>query len=330
METVLGYISSMEFWRARRSRASTLSLLKRRKEPSNFRAYTNDGAKPGPDDIQRVERMGFEHSAPVHLIVPDVSLRVRRAHLTCSVFDRRIPSPAFVEVGNGTFVMSPEACFLQEAKTAHFEALVETGFELCGTYRMPATSEGEAQYDQPPLTSIEALRAFIARAGRIAGVDAARKAVPHILPGSASPKESQLAMICCLPGRLGGYGLPQPKLNYPIAVSEKARGRNVGRTCRCDLFWPDAGLDVEYDSHLHHAGGAEQVKDSARRTALAYENILVISVTSEQLHTRTEMDKVANAIAKQLGCRLRTRAVDWEIKHIKLRSRILNGGDRLR
>lgn len=144
-----------------------------------------------------------------------------------------------------------------------------------------------------------------------------------MLPNSESPKESQLSILSSFPGRLGGYGFPQPTLNRPVHISEKARGRDVGRTCRCDLFWPDAKLDVEYDSRLHHAGSAEQAKDSARRTALAYAGILVITVTSEQLHMRSEMDKVAHAMAKRLGRRCRSRSSDWELNQIRLRSQLL-------
>ena len=177
--------------------------------------------------------------------------------------------------------------------------------------------------DQLPLTSTSKLQSFLSRARNLNGVDTARKAVPHILPNSESPKESQLSILSSFPGRLGGYGFPQPTLNHPVRISEKARGRNVGGTCRCDLFWPDAKLDVEYDSRLHHAGEAEQEKDSARRTALAYAGILVITVSSDQLHTRSEMDKVAHAMAKRLGTRCRSRAHDWELKQIRLRSQLL-------
>ena len=248
-----------------------------------------------------------QHANPAHFIVPNTLSRVRTARITCSVFDRRIPSSAFVNVGDGVFVASPELCLLLEARTAAFASLVETGYELCGSYRLAASSDAGMMSDQLPLTSTSKLQSFLSRARNLNGVDTARKAVPHILPNSESPKESQLSILSSFPGRLGGYGFPQPTLNHPVRISEKARGRNVGGTCRCDLFWPDAKLDVEYDSRLHHAGEAEQEKDSARRTALAYAGILVIT----------------HAMAKRLGTRCRSRAHDWELKQIRLRSQLL-------
>ena len=323
VEIVLGHTSSMEFWRTKRSHSQTRTLLARRCEPQDFRSGSYDEAKPSVDALDRIERIGLkQHSNPVHLIVPNVSSRVRTARITCSVFDKRIPQSAFVHAGDGVFVAAPELCLLLEARTAAFANLVETGYEFCGNYRLPTLMNGDMTPDQPPLTSIPKISAFLSRAQNISGISTARKAVSHILPNSESPKESQLSIVSCFPGRLGGYGFPQAALNYPIRISEKARGRNVSRICRCDLYWPEAKLDVEYDSRLHHAGEAEQVKDSARRTALAYAGILVITVTSEQLHTRSEMDKVAHAMAKRMGRRCRCRARDWELRRIKLRSQL--------
>ena len=324
MEIVLGHISSMEFWRTERSPSRTRALLARRGEPGGFRSDSYDEAKPSVCDLERLERIGLkQHSNPVHFIVPNTFSRVRTAHMTSSVFDKRIPPSAFVNVGDGVFVVCPELCLLLEARAAAFANLVETGYEFCGSYRLSALPGSGMIPNQPPLTTAMKFKSFLSPVQNLRGIDAARKAVPHMLPNSESPKESQLSILSSFPGRLGGYGFQQATLNHPVLIPEKARGQDVGRTCRCDLFWPDAKLDVEYDSRLHHAGSTEQVKDSARRTALAYRGILVITITSEQLHTRSEMDKVAHAMAKRLGRRCRPRASDWELKQIRLRSQLL-------
>ena len=324
MEITLGHAASMKFWRIKRPPFHTRALLARRGEPSCFRSGSHAEAKPSVNDLERVERIGIDLGTnPTDFIVPSPSSRTRSTRITCSVFDKRIPAKAFVYVGDGVFVVSPELCLLLEARTAAFANLVETGYEFCGSYRLAASSDTGMLSDQLPLTSVSKLQSFLARARNLNGDGAARDAVAHILPNSESPKESQLSILSSFPGRLGGYGFPQPTLNHPVRISEKARGRSVGETCRCDLFWPDAKLDVEYDSRLHHTGEAEQEKDSARRTALAYAGILVITVSSDQLHTRSEMDKVAHAMAKRLGTRCRSRAHDWELKQIRLRSQLL-------
>ena len=324
MEITLGHTASMKFWRIKRPPFHTRALLARRGEPSCFRSGSHDEAKPSVNDLERAERIGIDLGTnPTDFIVPSPSSRTRSTRITCRVFDKRIPEKAFVYVGDGVFVVSPELCLLLEARTAAFANLVETGYEFCGSYRLAASSDTGMLSDQLPLTSVSKLQSFLSRARNLNGVGAARDAVAHILPNSESPKESQLSILSSFPGRLGGYGFPQPTLNHPVRISEKARGRSEGETCRCDLFWPDAKLDVEYDSRLHHTGEAEQEKDSARRTALAYAGILVITVSSDQLHTRSEMDKVAHAMAKRLGTRCRSRAHDWELKQIRLRSQLL-------
>ena len=324
MEITISHTASRRFWRIQRPPLHTRALLARRGEPSCFRSGSHDEAKPSVNDLERVERIGIDLGTnPTDFIVPSPSSRTRSTRITCSVFDKRIPAKAFVYVGDGVFVVSPELCLLLEARTAAFANLVETGYEFCGSYRLAASSDTGMLSDQLPLTSVSKLQSFLSRARNLNGVGAARDAVAHILPNSESPKESQLSILSSFPGRLGGYGFPQPTLNHPVRISEKARGRSVGETCRCDLFWPDAKLDVEYDSRLHHTGEAEQEKDSARRTALAYAGILVITVSSDQLHTRSEMDKVAHAMAKRLGTRCRSRAHDWELKQIRLRSQLL-------
>ena len=138
MEIVLGHTSSMEFWRAKRSHSQTRALLARRGEPRSFRSDSPDVAKPSAGDLERLERIGLaQHANPAHFIVPNALSRVRTARITCSVFDRRIPSSAFVNVGDGVFVASPELCLLLEARTAALANLVETGYEFCGRYCLP-------------------------------------------------------------------------------------------------------------------------------------------------------------------------------------------------
>ena len=220
---------------------------------------------------------------------------------------------------NGFRVCSPELCFVQMATLWNLPKLIELGFELCGAYDLSDNSYRTCA----PLTSVEKLTAYANSLDKTHGKRKAIKALRYVANGSASSRETILTMLLTLPYRMGGYGLKQPLLNHRIDLGRRER-RIAGKNYLvCDLYWPEAKLDVEYDSRLHHAGEAEQEKDSARRTALAYAGILVITVSSDQLHTRSEMDKVAHAMAKRLGTRCRSRAHDWELKQIRLRSQLL-------
>ena len=141
----------MKFWRIKRPPFHTRALLARRGEPSCFRSGSHDEAKPSVNDLERVERIGIDlGSNPTHFIVPSPSSRTRSTRITCSVFDKRIPAKAFVNVGDGVFVVSPELCLLLEARTAAFANLVETGYEFCGSYRLAASSDTGMLSDQLP------------------------------------------------------------------------------------------------------------------------------------------------------------------------------------
>ena len=264
-----------------------------------------------------------QHANPAHFIVPNTLSRVRTARITCSVFDRRIPSSLSSTWRRGVRRLA-ELCLLLEARTAALANLVETGYEFCGRYRLPALPDGNMAPDQLP----HDLRAEAAVAP-LPHARCQRRRRGEKMPFRTysrirnRPKNRSFPCSAAFRDASAATGFPQATLNHPVRISENARGRDVGRICRCDLFWPDAKLDVEYDSRLHHAGEAEQEKDSARRTALAYAGILVITVSSDQLHTRSEMDKVAHAMAKRLGTRCRSRAHDWELKQIRLRSQLL-------
>ena len=202
-----------------------------------------------------------QHANPAHFIVPNTLSRVRTARITCSVFDRRIPSSAFVNVGDGVFVASPELCLLLEARTAAFASLVETGYKLCGSYRLAASSDAGMMSDQLPLTSTSKLQSFLSRARNLNGVDTARKAVPHILPNSESPKESQLSILSSFPGRLGGYGFPQPTLTTLCASRRRLGGGTWAEHAVATCFGP-----TRNSTSNTTVGFTMQARPSRRRT----------------------------------------------------------------
>ena len=75
--------------------------------------------------------------------------------------------------------------------------------------------------------------------------------------------------------------------------------------CRCDLYWPDARLDVEYEGREAHE--AAFIQDSARRAALMHEQIDVIVLTKQLVYDADVFDAVAALIADKLGVRIRFR-----------------------
>mgnify|MGYP007055184147 FL=1 len=57
------------------------------------------------------------------------------------------------------------------------------------------------------MTTVERLRAFTENVGPVHGRKKAARALQYVMGDSASPRETALAMLLCLPYRLGGYGI---------------------------------------------------------------------------------------------------------------------------
>jgi len=205
-------------------------------------------------------------------------------------------------------VSSPEFCFLQLANQLPLPRLIQLGYELCGKYSIPVRGDLNAPekgfYKRDSLTSVNALQAFIDRMPGINGHRMATHALRYILDGSASPMEAKLAILLTLPYKLGGFNLYLPELNYRIVPSKTVKQSASKSFYSCDLYWPDYDLAVEYDSDLCHTGSKRIASDSKKRNTLALMGISVITVTKEQIYSKTELEKVARILANHLDKRL--------------------------
>lgn len=192
------------------------------------------------------------------------------------------------------------------------------GGNINGTESVGGNLELEAAdktlYNRPQLTSTKALNGFSAKMKGINGQVKACRALRFIADGSASPMETILVMLLTLPHKLGGYGLPMPELNKRIDIRRDAAynfhdPKSVQRTdksCyKCDLYWPEVDLAVEYDSDSYHTGSERIAGDAKKRLDLHTLGIEVLTTTRGQIQSVTEFDRLAKAIAKKLEKRLR-------------------------
>ena len=271
------------------------------------------GAAPAFDPSARAHFFGDE--ASVHATVAHARLRRARGGIETSVRKGPFHPRSFMQIENGLYISTPEMAFCEMASVLSLEQLIALGFELCGTYRRTSTFDS-AQYDAAPLTSPRALAAFVDQSPQFKGAKKTRRALAHIVAGSASPRESELAMLLCLPYSLGGYGLPHPIMNaeMPLPKTVAATGR---ASLRCDLYWPAARLDVEYDSSEYHSAERLLANDSIRRTALESMGVTSVNVTAEHLRRAPLFDEAVHGIARILGKRLRL-PVDFRLKQEKL------------
>lgn len=231
-----------------------------------------------------------------------------------------LPDNSLIDAGQGFFVSTPEFCFLQMANQMTLAQLIQLGMELCGTYAQ--VDDGPAISRDAPLTTIAKLKAFVEAASNARGRAKAQRAIRYLLPGSASPMETVLAMLLSLPYGLGGYGLEKPKLNYRVDVPPSMRVLADRGYCLCDACWPDAKLALEYDSELHHTGLDNQSSDARRRSTLIARGFTVITVFPGHITDSGTFNRLARQVAKLTGKRLRYRDPEFTRKHLELREQL--------
>ena len=291
-------------------------------------AWRPDASAPVQADVERAaqrvqaELPGFELQHPVHVLVGgDMKCRPGSMHVShaCTT---QLPRGAFWRLAPGVYVATPQLCFVRAAAEKQLPnvALLELAFELCGTYATPRTAAvEETLYDAAPLCTSDELRSYAARCTGVSGARKAERLLRYAADGSASPRETKLALLLGLPQMRGGVGLGIPQMNYGVTASREA-SLIAGRTSfRCDLCWPDAKLDVEYQSRFAHSNERSRIDDSRRANALRAMGWDVVAVTNDELDSVTATDVIIRTLARALGKRIRVRVSDYRQRQLALR-----------
>lgn len=302
----LSHISALRYLRS----ASDFSRVKPSKMPSDLSISRFDKAR-------LTERFAGQ-DGNVHVLVGEQRQRRRIDGIRCHLTET-VPAGGLVRVEGDIFSSSAELCFVQLAQMLPIVQLIKLGFELCGSYALMPDGSFEAR---PAITSKERLSRFLGHASPMNGTKSARQALAHVVNGSASPRETALAMLLTLPARWGGYGLSKPCLNHQILVPDSRKLSGM-RSFYCDLYWPKWNLAVEYDSFSNHGNEAKLVQDQTRAAMLTAQGIRVISVRTQQLNDEERFRHVVDAICS-FRSHKRNTPTPSPIAHAELRERVLN------
>lgn len=293
-----------------------------------------NGSKPTKDDVSCMREQGyFDLCDPIHIAISNAGNRFHSNKVVCHVSTAHLPGRPVIQLNDGFTVVAPMVCFLEMAQSYSLGKLIALGCELCGTYRRMKAQHFAGKFNidmedgfkaAKPLMTAHALRRFLNQTANAICVKDARQAAKYVVDGSASPMETALYLLLCLPQRMGGYGLPPANLNTPIKAGSASRKATSKKSYRCDLFWSDHNLTVEYDSDLCHTGASKISSDAMRRNSLVYLDVQTITVTSNQVMRADLLMKVATVIARTLGFKLRIRSKDWFARHRDLRNDVLD------
>lgn len=273
--------------------------------------------------IARLRELGAcSHlTLPLHVVAASSS-RCRASDKCCPhSCMQEVPAAGFASLGGGVFLAKAPLAFVQEATRLSFVSLLELGYELCGTYRI-REGDGSAEYQVAPLMFCAQLRAFLDRNRGLNGAAKAARALRFMADGSASPRETKAAIVLALPSCSGGYGLSVPHMNFEVAASPSVAAMAGRKSFRCDLCWPQARVDVEYQSREHHAGEATRIRDSRRTNALMSMGFKVVGITNEELDSLEATDVIADTIGRALGRRRRSVAKGYHGRKVRLRKEL--------
>lgn len=259
----------------------------------------------------------------LHILVSKANCRSGHSRVVSHYCSGNLPTGSLLRVAPHVLMSSPELVFLQLARSYPTERLIMAGCELCGTYVLDAVTNGpdEVLAKRPALTTARALERFADSCMGFAGRDRARRAARYVFDNARSPMEAKLALLLCLPHRLGGRNLPRPTLNYPIHLTAEARHLYRFDSCKADLFWPEAAFDLEYNGG-HHEEDRTHMSDVARTTALEAQGIVVMTVAYPQVVSLSAFALIADSVAAHLGRTLRIRRSDFPLRETALRSEL--------
>lgn len=190
---------------------------------------------------------------PIDVVVPDPALRVRGQFFSCSVRSGARWRGAFVPLGGGLFIPSPETLFLELAEVMSPETHALLGYELCGTYSRDARDPrcGAVTHGIPPVTSVADIERLLDEVGRGTQVILARRSLRRVADNAWSAMEAIVALMACLPVHELGYELGRVRLNvrHDAPAELVALGGKTSRVPDIEVLGTHVGFN--YDSHQH-------------------------------------------------------------------------------
>ena len=300
--------------------------LLRDKQADPPRALITSLPVHAPSDIELMEALrslGIPNlleriSPPAHLLFETGSHHRKtpfRGPRRCAVLPK---GRAFLLLSENMFAASPKLslCEIADGHGSLFDLLLLL-WEACGSYRTHLTWTG-AMYETDPLTSVRSLERFVTDNPRIHGARKIKRALRYVRDGSASTRETQIALFMGLPLRYGGFNLGLPLMNYRVEASPQARAIGGRSYFRCDLCWPEAKIDVEYQSDESHEGKRMRIKDSRRTNALISMGWNVINITNNEAESVNTLERISDRVRRLLRKRPHRPSRDLDIKRLEL------------
>ena len=200
---------------------------------------------------------------PLSVATNDPAVRTRTRELACHVHSEPWASRAFVRIGRGLVIASPELIFLEMGSKMTLQAQVMLGMELCGSYaRDPRNPRmGDVTRGVPPATSVARILKFARRARYIPGLAQSLRALKLVCENSWSPMESAVATTLVLPCDELGYGMGPVELNGRVSTPG---GELETRVPDITIRGTHVGINYDGEDHFMTKGTLESARRAFR------------------------------------------------------------------
>lgn len=263
-------------------------------------------------DCRRVDA----RSLPVSILVGSRDARVRTECFESHVCGADLPAGSILTLPYGLACVSPEHVLVQLAGGLSRLELQVLMYELLGLYALTSEFDGGMFQRNSPIMTIESLERHLDALGKFPGVAKVRAAMSGVVECSGSPRETELALRCCLKPSLGGYGIPIQSMNSPLPVPRLGKAGIVGVRKPDMVIAAPAGASapfsfvaVEYDG-AGHLTSEQQAVDAQRTNEILALNGKEYRVNKKIYDDQDMMDDIFGFIRKDLGLRQKHLTAD--------------------
>ncbi len=264
-------------------------------------------------------------STPYTVLIPEHTQRRASKLVTSRTLSAEIKEPYLVGIDDDCLCVIPELLFALYCQRHDLASSVQLGLELCGTYTCPAFSDHMCftSYDLSKLTDVASIRGFLSRNPGIYGARRAARYARYVQDCSASPMETNLFLLLCLPTSEGGYGLPLPELNADLPIIQYLGSKHVPGIRYGDLVFQSARAVLEYQSIEHHSDPDKIEADEDRRDDIEASGYTVMFITPARIKDFDRFEAVAQRLAYYLGIDFSQCVPGRTDKRIALRKKLL-------
>jgi len=172
------------------------------------------------------------------------------------------------------------------------------------------------------VATLRNLTRFADKNPSLPGAKDAARALRFAMDDCAFPTQLKAVAALCLPRRLGGFGLTQPRLNHRLELSDAGAVLLRRPDTSCDLYWPDAKLVLDYCGPQHHSRKCSEARASRRRSALESSGCQVITLRDEDFATTDALNDLGKRVLKAMGVRQGAKPKEYAARQAALVERL--------